>query len=498
MMPSLRRASQRGVTLIEALIAMAVMAFGMLALVGVQTTLRVNADLAKQRTEATRLAEQELETLRRFVSITEFDNAQLTPAAQIAVMPETNTSYTVTRQMVAQADGLQRTVKVTVSWVDRHGTDRNVVLRDVIARAAPVLSGLVSSVRKLTVAGQRSNRHPTIPSRAGDLGNQSSGFKPSEGGTVAWVFNNATGAISSICTVVASTSSNSLTTGDLSGCIATNAQLLAGYVRFNLRGVSKDLNGVDSAYKPVPGDVAAYVIKNSQSQIVSRCTVSEASTSKTLTPADLLSSCSTLSTPQVISPFDSTETTGYSLVASDSENPLWPALNLSVSLVHDATLDPVAGHTHAPECFADAPTTSIAAATQTVVQYFCIVYPKSDGTNSWAGKSTLLPLAFTDGTVASPPAPAWPLGTTENSYRVCRYTPSNDQYAANADHPFEYAKWVAGCSTIAGSEKCRPVTGNLINQNFLVIEGSKSCPTDGPVNVSTGDLVNTNTRPHQP
>lgn len=497
MMASSHRASQRGVTLIEALIAMAIMAFGMLALVGVQTTLRANADLAKQRTEATRLAEQELESLRRFVNVTEFDNAQLTPPAQTAVLPETNTSYTLTRQMVAQADGLQRTVKVTVSWIDRHGTDRNVILRDVITRAAPVLSGLVSSVRKVTVAGQRNNRHPTIPSRAGDLGDQTSGFKPNEGGTVAWVFNNTTGVITNVCTVTVSTSSSSLTTGDLSGCTATSAQLLAGYVRFNLRGVSKDLDGSVSAYKPVPGDVAAYVIDNSLSNIRSRCTVPEAGTSKTLTPADI-SSCTTLSPRPSIAPFDSAEAAGYVLTDADAENPLWPALNLSVELRHDATLDPAAGHTRLPECITDAPTTSIAATTQAVVQYFCIIYPRRDGTNAWAGKSTLIPLAFGDGTVASPPAPAWPIAATENSYRVCRYTPSSNQYAANVDHPADYAKWIADCSTINSSEKCRPVTGNLINQNFLVIEGSKTCPTGQPIDIPNGRLVNTNTLQHQP
>jgi Tfp pilus assembly protein PilV len=489
--------SQRGVTLIEALVAMAVMAFGMLAVVGVQTTLRVNSDLAKQRTEATRLAEEELETLRRFVTVSDFDNAALAPAAHVATLPDTNTSYTLTRLMVAQSDGLQRTVKVTVSWQDRYGNGRSVVLRDIVTRSAPVLSGLVSSVRKITVAGQRNNRHPTIPSRAGDLGNQTSGFKPTEGGTVAWVFNNTTGVITSICTVVANTSSSSLTGGDLSGCVATNAQLLAGYVRFNFRGVSLALNAFVSAYKPVPGDVAAYIIANDQSRITSRCIAPEATPSKSLTLANV-SPCTTLSTPQNISPFDPAESASYSLVASDSDDPRWPALNLSIGLTHDATLDPVAGHTHAPECFADAPTTSIAAVTQTVVQYFCIVYPKSDGTNAWIGRSNLTPLAFTDGTVAAPPPPAWPIGTVENSYRVCRYTPSVSQYAANVDHPADYGKWVAGCSTVVSSEKCRPVTGNLINQNFLVIEGSKTCPTDVPVDVAAGNLVNTNTRQHQP
>ena len=52
----MRRAIQRGVSLVEAIVAMAVMAFGMMAIVGLQTTLRQNSDIAKQRSEAVRIA----------------------------------------------------------------------------------------------------------------------------------------------------------------------------------------------------------------------------------------------------------------------------------------------------------------------------------------------------------------------------------------------------------------------------------------------------------
>jgi Tfp pilus assembly protein PilV len=57
----LHRTHSRGVSLVEAMVALAVMAFGMLAEVGVQTTLRLNADVAKQRSEATRIAQETLE-----------------------------------------------------------------------------------------------------------------------------------------------------------------------------------------------------------------------------------------------------------------------------------------------------------------------------------------------------------------------------------------------------------------------------------------------------
>ena len=57
---------QRGVSLIEALVALAIMAFGMLGIVGMQSSLRTNADISKQRSEAVRIAQEVIEQRRAF------------------------------------------------------------------------------------------------------------------------------------------------------------------------------------------------------------------------------------------------------------------------------------------------------------------------------------------------------------------------------------------------------------------------------------------------
>ena len=54
----------RGISLIEAMVAVDVMAFGMLAVVGLQVTLRTNGDVSKQRAEAVRIAQQSIEDWR--------------------------------------------------------------------------------------------------------------------------------------------------------------------------------------------------------------------------------------------------------------------------------------------------------------------------------------------------------------------------------------------------------------------------------------------------
>ena len=68
--PSCRRPSQQaGFTLLEALIALLVMSFGMMALAGMQLSLSRSGDVAKQRTEAVRLAQQQMEVLRSYASV---------------------------------------------------------------------------------------------------------------------------------------------------------------------------------------------------------------------------------------------------------------------------------------------------------------------------------------------------------------------------------------------------------------------------------------------
>ena len=59
-------ARSRGVSLIEALVALAVMAFGLLGVVGMQATLRFNADVSRQRAEAVRMAQEQMENMRSF------------------------------------------------------------------------------------------------------------------------------------------------------------------------------------------------------------------------------------------------------------------------------------------------------------------------------------------------------------------------------------------------------------------------------------------------
>lgn len=238
---------QLGVTLIEALIALLVMGFGMLAIAGINAKLRHSGDFAKQRGEASQLARSELERLRGFVALTR--DAAL-PAAALVFdeiaggswnVAGTNTRYAVTRSVSAGAAGA-RVISVAVSWLDRKSTDANnphrLQYEMVLPAEDPKLIASAYAPPENQVAQRRPlDRHPAIPPRARSLDAGISVFKPLPNGTVAWVFNNVSGLLTGVCTVSAASSSASLTQGDVSSCLnnqGAGSYLVRGQVRFSL------------------------------------------------------------------------------------------------------------------------------------------------------------------------------------------------------------------------------------------------------------------------
>jgi len=146
--------------------------------------------------------------------------------------------------------------------------------------------------------------------------------------------------------------------------------------------------------------------------------------------------------------------------------------------------------------------------TQTVDQsvvYYCAV--STTDPLGWGGQ---LNVALAAGT----------FGPTSANYKSCRYTtdlPSADdsntttvneadpnaEFIANAEHPRTYCL-ERPLNQNESSLICRDkrVKVNLINQNFLIIRGNWTCPTEWNTSnqyVEAGDpLIRANTRQHQP
>lgn len=244
----LRRSTVRGVSLVEALVALAVMSVGLLGVVGMQATLRTNADLSRQRSEAVRMAQEKVESLRAFTRLDgaaggELDYAHIASSTAQDVTPSSgraNATFKRTVRVDSPAAGAPaiKTVTVAVQWWDKRAdvTDlsdpniQQVVLTTAIAKLDPALGASLGIPTNRSVTQRSKGRNMTIPPAAVMRSDGTSVFTPPGGGGVTWVFSNDTGRIVQV------------------GTTTLQAVLLSGYIRF-ATGTSQP-TGVQSETPP--------------------------------------------------------------------------------------------------------------------------------------------------------------------------------------------------------------------------------------------------------
>lgn len=438
--PGVRR--QRGVTLIEALVALLVMSFGMLALVGLMSNLRRGADLAKQRSEAMRLARADLALMRGYSGLdrqpgdpaTNQYYSDIASGTQPSLMPtDSNTSYTLQRFVSNVQGAPAKQVRVLVTWKDRADEDQAVTLDTIIARVDPVFSAVVGLNARNGAVIQPSGRHPAIPDAAKKLDKDISAFRPSSLGSTIWVFNNFTGVITGICSIPAGTPVSALTTADVDACKNnTIGYLLAGTVHFSnvnppnpktpeANAIPLDVDIVDGTYQLPKLDVHGDLVRDSQGNI---------------------------------------------------------------------TLDTYAAKAPNHDCFDQAPGSANATPAQQFVDYYCIVYPDPAPAGStvrtWSGKAVLT--GFTTGLTAA-------------EYRVCRYSADYNGSDAGLPAGLRAISLLPSLKALDNSEHppvYGAVTGSLARQNFLVIRGDLSCPTAPAVDPDHGVYADYSTLQSQP
>ena len=215
---------ERGISLIEALVALAVMGFGTLGVLGVQTTLRMNGDIAKQRSEAVRIAQETIERARAYTDMDAFRDEIIDSAPAIVPGYEVaNAIYRVQTEVEAPAnqnDPRMKSIAVTVSWTDRTNQMQSLRLMSAVHGAPPGLAGSLALPADSGPVRNPGGRHPAIPREAVPSLQQAgtSSFTPPGANEVRWDFSNLTGFITQICVADA--------------CTPLDARLLAGYVRF--------------------------------------------------------------------------------------------------------------------------------------------------------------------------------------------------------------------------------------------------------------------------
>lgn len=238
---TLAHRKQRGISLVEALIALLVLSLGMLTMARLQSHLRLGSDIARQRAEAVRLAQEDIETMRAYSvlaasgaarSYAEITSASVNVDASTGYA--TNTQYTVSRQIVAATALAVKTAAVTVSWTDRTGEPQRVVLNSIIAANDPAHGGALGLAPTGVHAKGAFSRSSRVPVNAKDLGNGSSVLKPTSTSTVALVFDNTSGRVTARCSGINPlTATRDLGLGNLTSCGSTIAYLLSGSVRFS-------------------------------------------------------------------------------------------------------------------------------------------------------------------------------------------------------------------------------------------------------------------------
>ena len=237
-----QRTRQRGVSLVESLVAFVVLALGTAAAAHLQGQLRLAGDVARERSEAIRFGQAASEDMRSFAtldgtpgqrSFTDIVSGDASVAA--ASSPAAHADYRIERRVDDLAFGATKSTRVAVRWHDRSGNEREVLLHSLIAGVAPAYAGSLALATGAVPSAPRGafERAPALPLSARSLDDGRSAWKPSERGPIALVFDDRTGAIVGRCDGIAATlATRDLSAAALSGCATGRWLLVAGTIRF--------------------------------------------------------------------------------------------------------------------------------------------------------------------------------------------------------------------------------------------------------------------------
>lgn len=223
---------QRGFSMLEALVAMLVMAFGLLAVAAFQITLSRNSDVAKQRTEATRLAQEKLEALRTYGTVAAYGSQIIGSTSATQETVTTNATYTRTWGAAAvNTEDTGRSVQVSVAWTDRAGDNHRVQLLSTVAETDPLdVGALMFPKPDGTILRRPKDRSIEIPIRATDINGTKKSYIPWTGSSGGYlVFNNDSGDVVQKCSLPPTLSD--LVNGVV--CVDYSAYLLTGYLSGN-------------------------------------------------------------------------------------------------------------------------------------------------------------------------------------------------------------------------------------------------------------------------
>lgn len=248
----------RGFTLVEALIALLVLSVGALALVGLQAMLSRNTDIARQRSEAVRLAQAQMERLRAAASLGVAGAADVPLGSTggagggkrwdaLALAAQTtgdsgNTRYKLSPALGGSPAEPMRSALITVRWLDRSGAqassdaegfayNQQVQIASVIALSEPRQSGLLGNPLAPQAAIRRpGDRSLAIPPSALSLGDGRSAVQLAA--DLVAVLDDATGELRQVCNpdITAATADRIQAMLAAGACSALKGTVVSGHI----------------------------------------------------------------------------------------------------------------------------------------------------------------------------------------------------------------------------------------------------------------------------
>lgn len=238
---------QRGATLVEALLACIVVAFGALGAAQLQGELRRHADLTRQRAEAVRLASGEAERLRAWAVVAppasapgaaSYDGvAAATRDVDAASGFVSSAAFRIETAVDAMAGAPAKAVRIVVTWADSRGTGERVELASLVAGIDPAYAGSLALGAGAGRVPGAFARPRSVPVDALDLGDGTSLWKPAAAASIALRFSHAAdGAVVARCSgIAAATPTVGLAPSDLGACsrVAAATTIVGGTIRFS-------------------------------------------------------------------------------------------------------------------------------------------------------------------------------------------------------------------------------------------------------------------------
>lgn len=135
--------SNIGMTLIEVLIALAILATGVIVLVKFQGDLLRNVSQSQQQSEAMVIAEGKMDELRNYSVIettggaTAYDDISSGTSSVVG----NNVTYTLTWTVTNVSSPPHKSIRVTVSWTDSGNKSESITLDSIVSPSDPAKSG---------------------------------------------------------------------------------------------------------------------------------------------------------------------------------------------------------------------------------------------------------------------------------------------------------------------------------------------------------------------